>query len=189
MTATQNGNRSGPESWDFDALLERAQASERPEEAYDIRIARDGTWFHNGAPVGREALMRLFASVLHRAEDGQYWLVTPSEYGRIEVEEVPFIALEMQREGEGDDQILRFRTNAGDWFTLDDEHPLFFECSPVTGELTPYLRVRGRLTARLARPVYYDLVALAVPLGDAEAEDPEALGVWSAGSCFPLGAS
>lgn len=172
----------GAPDWDFKELLKRAEAQGRPEEVYDIRIARDGTWFHNGGPIGRAALTRLFASVLYRDEAGDYWLVTPAERGRITVDDAPFTVVEMAVEGSGEDRTIRLRTNLDDWVSVDDEHPLFIKTSPVTGEEVPYVTVRGRLDARLERTVYYELVELAEPL-----DGGPLYGVWSGGSCFPLG--
>ncbi len=154
-------------------------------ESYDIRIARDGTWFHNGSPIGRKQLVRLFSTVLSRDEEGRYWLRTPAEYGQIEVEDVPFIAQELAVEGEGRERILRFRTNVDDWVAVDAEHPLWL-VEDAAGNPTPYVRVRGRLDARLDRPVYYHLIDLAEPrLTAADADDTD-LGVWSSGTFFPL---
>jgi len=126
----------------------------------DMRIAADGTWFYAGTPIGREAMVRLFASVLRRDDDGRTYLVTPVEKCGITVDDVAFVAVEMQIEGEGADRLVGFRTNVGDRVVVDAEHPLRFDIDPVNGGLKPYVRVRGRLEARLARPVLYDLVAL-----------------------------
>jgi hypothetical protein len=122
----------------------------------DINIRRDGVWFHEGSPIGREALVRLFASVLRKDPDG-FHLVTPVEKMKIRVEEVPFIAVRVDQEG-GD---LVFTTNVGDVVTAGPEHGLRVEEDPLTGEPRPYLHVRRGLEARLARPVFYDLVDLA----------------------------
>ncbi len=150
-----------------------------------MRIDRDGGWHYRGSPIARPALVRLFASVLHRAEDGTHWLVTPGEQGRVEVEDAPFVAIEVRAEGAGREQRLRFRTNLDEWVELDGEHPLRLEAVPGNGGAeVPYLRVRGRLDARLARSVFYHLAELAEP--SPEAEDPR-MGVWSAGRFFPLG--
>lgn len=149
----------------------------------DMRIAADGTWFYAGTPIGRAAMVRLFASVLRRDEDGRTYLVTPVEKCGITVEDVPFVAVEMTVEGDGSDQRLGFRTNVGDRFVVDDAHPLRFEIDPENGGLKPYVRVRGRLDARLARPVLYDLVAL----GDAaEIDGRDWFGVWSSGRFFAI---
>ena len=107
----------------------QAPAAGRPPQLFcgdiDIRIAGDGTWFHEGCPIGRLPLVKLFASVLRR-EDGDYWLVTPVEKARITVDDVPFIAVEMEAEGNGEAQRLRFRTNLDEWVSADAAHPLAF---------------------------------------------------------------
>lgn len=144
------------------------------EESYDIRIARDGSWWHQGALITRPGLVRLFASVLRRDEAGGYWLVTPTERGRIVVEDAPFVAVEMQVEGSGEKQILHFRTNLDEWVTAGPDHPLRFA---ATGE--PYVLVRDGLEAKVVRAVYYELLALVVQM-DGQT------GVWSGGTFFPL---
>lgn len=155
--------------------------------AYDIRIARDGTWYHEGAPISRKPLVRLFASVLWRDDDGDYWLRTPVERGRIEVEDVPFTAVELSVKGEGDRQILAFRTNLDDWVEADSKHPLRVVEDAEKGQISPYIEVRDGLEALVLRPVYYELAELAVapPAGADWPED--CLGVWSSGAFFPLG--
>jgi hypothetical protein len=124
----------------------------------DMRIAGDGTWFYLGTPIARPALVRLFSTVLKR-EDGKYFLVTPVEKVGIRVDDVPFLAVEMQQDGEGAGRILRFRTNVDDWVTCDADHPLRFEMA-ADGGLTPYLHVRADLWAKVTRAIYYDLVEL-----------------------------
>lgn len=166
-----------------------AQNSDGAARAYDIRIARDGTWFHEGSPIGRKALVRLFASVLWRDEGGGYWLRTPAERGRIEVEDAPFVAVELSVKGEGSDQVLAFRTNLDDWVEAGPEHALRVVEGPAKGEPSPYILVRDRLEALILRPVYYELAELAVP-APARAGWPAAtLGVWSRGVFFPLGSA
>lgn len=150
----------------------------------DMRIARDGTWHYMGSPIGRPPMVRLFASILRRDADGRYYLVTPVEKVGITVEDAPFLAVEMTVTGEGRDQVLRFRTNVDDEVEAGAEHPIRVETDPETGAPAPYVRVRGRLDALIARSVYYDLVARAV---EEEHEGARWLGVWSAGRFFPLG--
>ena len=149
---------------------------------FNMRIARDGTWFYRGSPIGRIALVKLFSTVLHRKSDGSYWLTTPVESGRIEVEDAPFVAVELFREGAGRDQTLKFRTNIDDMVSLDDTHPLRVE-ENAEGEPRPYIFVRRGLEARLVRPVFYELVEMAEP----DPSAPDGLGVWSAGQFFRLG--
>jgi hypothetical protein len=149
----------------------------------DMRIARDGTWFYCGSPIGRLALVKLFASVLRREPDGRYWLVTPAERGRIEVEDVPFLAVALTVQGEGREQQLIFRTNLDDIVTAGPDNPLRVETT-ASGEPAPYILVRDDLDARLARSVFYDLVEL----GNEEAiGETSQFGVWSRGRFFRLG--
>lgn len=151
-------------------------------ESYDIRILRDGTWLHEGDPIRRPELVKLFARVLRRDDAGDYWLITPAERGRIIVEDAPFIAVEMRVEGEGRGQRLSFRTNVDDWVAAGPDHPI-----TTRGE-TPYVEVRGGLTARLARPVYYQLAELATDNSaqTGGAHDEEVMGVWSEETFFAL---
>lgn len=161
------------------------RAPERPVErwnpphcgAIDMRIASDGTWFYRGSPIGREALVRLFASVLRREPDGEYVLVTPVEKLGIQVDDAPFLAVEMEVEGEGANQALTLRTNVGDLVTAGPDHPLRFDIEAGTGGLKPYVHVRGRLEALLARQVVFQL-------GELGTEPGQPLGVWSGGTFF-----
>jgi hypothetical protein len=143
----------------------------------DIRILRDGSWRHEGAPIGREALVRLFSTVLRKDPDG-YCLVTPVEKLRIVVEDAPFTAVRVDRAGAA----LRFLTNVGDTVEAGPDHPLRVETDAATGEPAPYVHVRGGLEARLTRPVFYELVEMAETRAGA-------LGVGSNGAWFPLGAA
>ena len=122
----------------------------------DIVIKRDGLWFHEGTPIGREALVRLFASVLRLDPDG-FHLVTPVEKMRITVEDAPFIGVRVDREGAD----LKFLTNVGDEVIAGPEHRIRVSADPVTGEPQPYLHVRRGLEAKLSRPVFYELVEMA----------------------------
>ncbi len=167
--------------WDPEAEL-AALAAGAGARCSDIgmRIDRHGTWYHEGAPIGRLELVRLFATALRRAPDGRYWLLTPFEQIPVEVEDAPFLAVELDREGEGRRQRLRFRTNLDRWVTLGEEAGLRLR-PDAHGACVPYLGLERGLEARIARPVYYELAELAVP-GEADG----ALGVWSAGRFFPL---
>jgi hypothetical protein len=149
----------------------------------DMRIVRDGTWFYRGSPIGRLPLVKLFASVLRREADGRYWLVTPAERGRVEVDDVPFLAVAVTVEGEGRDQRLIFRTNLDEFVTAGPDNPLRVETA-ASGEPAPYILVRDGLEARLARPVFYELVDLGTeePIGETTQ-----FGVWSRGTFFRLG--
>lgn len=152
-------------------------------------IKRDGTWLYRGSPICRREMVCLFSSVLVRAEDGSFWLETPVERGRIEVEDAPWLAVEMDWKGNGADQILSFRTNVDQVVCAGPDHPIRVRTDPVTHEPTPYLAVRGGcgrpvLEARITRAVYYELVALAVP---GEVCGRPMLGVWSRNRFFALG--
>jgi len=149
----------------------------------EMRISRDGTWFYRGSPIGRPALVKLFASVLRREPDGRYGLVTPAERGRIEVEDVPFLAVALTVQGEGRDQQLIFRTNLDDIVTASPNNPLRVETA-ASGEPAPYILVRDDLEARLMRSVFYDLVELA---REESIEEIRQFGVWSGGRFFRIG--
>lgn len=147
-----------------------------------MRIARDGTWHYMGTPIGRTAMVRLFSTVLRREPDGSHVLVTPVERVEIEVEDAPFLAVTLEREGQGESQVLTFLTNVGDSVQADADHPIRVEEDAATGQPSPYVRVRGRLDALISRAVFYELADLA------EERDGE-LGVWSGGTFFRLGAA
>lgn len=147
---------------------------------FDMRIARDGRWFYRGTPILRPALCKLFATVLRREADGSYWLVTPVERGRIEVEDAPFLAVEMAEKTGPDGTELHFRTNLDEWVRADAAHPIRVSVDKQTGEPGPYVTVRRGLEAKLARPVFYELVARA------EEQDGRLI-VASAGTAFELG--
>ena len=143
-----------------------------------MRIARDGTWFHEGSPIGRPAMVRLFSTILRREPDGRFVLVTPVEKLDIDVEDAPFVAVEVKSEGDGRERNLAFRLNTGDVVLAGPDHPLRFETGQ-DGPL-PYVEVRAGLDALIARPVYYELAELAL----AEPQDP--IGLWSGGAFFAM---
>ena len=149
----------------------------------DIRIARDGTWFHEGVAVGRKELVRLFSTILRRDADG-FVLVTPGEKMRIVVEDAPFLAVLLDVTGTGRDQTLTFTTNVGDETVAGAENPIRVETDPASQEPAPYVHVRKGLEARISRAAFYQLADLAVP---GEGEHLGFLGVWSAGNFFRLG--
>ncbi|MDP6705919.1 MAG: DUF1285 domain-containing protein [Alphaproteobacteria bacterium] len=149
----------------------------------DIRIGRDGTWYHDGAPIGRERMVALFASVLRHDDDGVYYLVTPVEKLAIRVDDAPFLAVEMTVHGAGREQVLVFRTNVDEEVMAGPEHPIRIVVDGVDDEPSPYIHVRDRLEALITRPVFYDLVELGV---EAELDGTARLGVWSAGVFFPI---
>jgi hypothetical protein len=149
----------------------------------DIRIARDGSWFHMGTPIGRIELVRLFSTILRKDPDG-YHLVTPAEKMRIRVDDAPFVATLLDVEGRGRDQALAFTTNVGDVTVAGAENPIRVECDPQTDEPAPYVHVRRGMEALISRNVFYQLADLAVPGDGAETG---MLGVWSRGIFFRLG--
>ena len=158
---------------------------------FDIRIDRNGGWHYRNSPIGRKELVCLFASVLKREPDGTYVLETPVERGRIEVEDAPFVAVEMvwrdcvcENGPPGRPrQCLTFRTNLDEIVTADAEHPIRIHLCPATREPRPYITVRPGLEAKINRAVFYELVALAQP---ETIDGREVLGVWSEGVFFPI---
>ena len=161
------------------------RAKARPVERWDppwcgeidMRIAADGSWRYRGSPIGREALVRLFASILRREPDGRHVLVTPVEKVGIAVDDAPFLAVELFSEGEGRAQTLTFRTNVGDIVEAGPEHPMRFSLETATGGLKPYIDVRSGLEALATRAVALQLVEMA-------AEHEGASGLWSGGTFF-----
>src|SRR3546814_117907 len=159
-------DRPGPEGL-FEKLAAGRTATRPPRVPldcghFDIRIARDGTWHYRGSPIERKPLVTLFSSVLRRDESGQYWLGTPAERGRIDVEDAPFTAVAMAVEGAGPQQRLTFTTNIDEIVAAGPEHPVRVHTNPDTGEPSPYLLVRDDLEALIVRPIFYDLAELAV---------------------------
>lgn len=145
----------------------------------DIRIAADGRWFHQGDPITRQNMVRLFSTILRREPDGRHVLVTPAEKLFVTVDDTPFLAVEMKVEGEGRGAKVAFRLNTGDLVLLGPEHPLL----PGDGaaQPAPRLVVRGGLEARLSRSLYYEVAEFALEQGEAEP------GLWSGGHFFPIG--
>lgn len=156
------------------------------ERFYGMRIDRHGTWHHEGRPIARLPLVKLFASVLQQQADGSYWLVTPFERGRIDVDDVPFVVVELVAEGVGSKQTINVRSNLDEWVTIGPAHPLRLRQPPDTPSATapvPYIDIRSKLEGRLLRPVYYDLVDLCEPH---QQEGVSRYGVWSNGQFFAL---
>ena len=146
-----------------------------------LRIARDGRWFYQGSVIQRPAMVRLFSTILRKDPD-EFVLVTPVEKISIEVEDAPFLAVEMKVEGAGADQVISLRTNVDDWVTLDGAHPLRVDIGSADG-LKPYVLIRGDLWALLTRALVHDLVALA----QTQTHDGQCMfGVMSAGHFMPL---
>ncbi len=149
----------------------------------DMVIKRDGTWFYMGTPIGRAPLVRLFSTVLRKDEDGKTYLVTPVEKIGITIEDAPFVAVEMDAEGEGDEKILTFRTNVGDVVQAGPENPLRFEFVEENQGVKPYMLIRGRLEALINRAVMYELVAQGEEL---EIEGQKMFAVRSNGAVFAI---
>lgn len=168
------------------ALLEADKSRKRPPVSrWDpsrvgnsaMRIGADGRWFHQGSQIRRPEMVRLFATILRR-DGAQHYLVTPVERLSIEVDDAPFLAVDVEADGEGRSQRLVFRTNVDDYVEADAEHPI--EMRGASPDARPYVLVRDRLDALISRPVYYRLAELAVPGSNGRA------GVWSNGAFFEL---
>ena len=144
----------------------------------DMRIARDGTWFYLGTPIGRPELVKLFSSILKK-EDGKYFLVTPVEKVGITVDDDPFVAVDFEAEGEGEDQVLTFTTHVGDTAVAGPEHPIRVERDAESGEPSPYVLIRANLEALIDRKSFYRLV-------DLGAHHDGWFGLWSSGEFFPV---
>lgn len=150
----------------------------------DMRIARDGSWFYLGTPIGRKPMVKLFSSIIRRDGD-EYFLVTPVEKVGIQVDDAPFVVVSLQVEGAGEAQVLRFTSNVEDEVEAGAKHPLRFAIDPLTQEPSPYVLMRSNLEALILRSVFYQLVDLAQPR---EIDGRIWLGVWSGGVFFPIGA-
>ena len=144
----------------------------------DMRIARDGTWFYLGTPIGRKELVRLFATILRKDAD-KYFLVTPVEKVGITVDDAPFVAVDFETNGTGTKQILQFETNVGDFTTASSENPIRVVRDAETGEPSPYVHVRAGLEALIDRKSFYRLVEIG-------AHHDEWFGLWSSGTFFPI---
>ncbi len=166
-------------------LLKSLEGTPAPVDYWDppycgdigLKIRADGTWLYQESPIGRMSLVKLFARVLRKDEDGRTYLVTPAEKVDVAVEDAPFLAVEMEAHGAGSDQELVFRTNVDDVVRCGTNQPLRFARQEQTGGLKPYVRVRGRLDALLTRALTYDLSELVV-------ESAGKLGIWSGGVFF-----
>ncbi|VAV92457.1 FIG003620: Proteophosphoglycan precursor (Fragment) [hydrothermal vent metagenome] len=145
-----------------------------------MKILRNGTWLHDGQPIVRQALIKLFSTILRKDQNGKTWLVTPVEKVLVEVEAAPFIAVSVDRDGEAEAANLFFTSNVGEVIRADAAHPIRVQTDPVTLEPAPFVLVRGRLEAMLSRPVFYQLVNWAT-------EQDQQLGVFSHGQFFALG--
>ncbi len=159
----------------------------RPEKTVDIdiRIDANGIWHYQDSPIRRHRMARLFASVLSR-EDQDFYLVTPPVKYRISVDDAPFLAVELNRQGQGVSQSLYFRTNMDEVVLAGRDHPVVVETDRETGEPAPYIEVRDGLDARITRSVFYEMAELAVPTSGVDT-DPVNYGLHSAGILFIVG--
>lgn len=144
----------------------------------DMRIARDGTWFYLGTPIGRFELVKLFSSILKK-EDDKYFLVTPVEKVGITVDDAPFVAVDFEASGAGQDQVLTFNTHVGDAAIAGSDHPIRVERDADTGEPSPYVMIRAGLEALIDRKSFYRLVELG-------SHHDNWFGLWSSGEFFPI---
>lgn len=196
MTKTSDEQNSVTPS--ADALAQAAQAAAKGKGLpplhlwnppfcgdLDMRIARDGTWFYQGTPIGRTALVRLFSTIL-KLEDGKYFLVTPVEKVGISVDDAPFVAVDFRLDGTGHGQNIVFKTNVGDEAPAGAEHPIRVMRDSETGEPAPYLMIRSGLEALIDRKSFYRLVDLCTHEMHAGAQW---FGIWSGGVFFPVIAS
>lgn len=149
----------------------------------DMRIARDGTWYYLGTPIGRKPMVKLFSTIMLREGD-DYFLITPVEKVGIKVDDAPFVAVTLDVQGQGEHQLLLFTTNVEEQAEAGAEHPLRVVIDPQTQEPAPYVHIRSNLEALIHRNVFYQLVELAVPR---EIDGQRWLGVWSGGVFFPIG--
>lgn len=149
----------------------------------DILVKRTGEWLYQGKPIARESIVRLFATILRREEDGHYYLVTPVEKWRIQVEDTPLLAHSLVVTGDGDQRTLSVTTNIGEVLPIDEEHPLAVGTYPDTGEPRPVILLPHGLEARMVRSAYYDLADL-VAAGGTDPDAPS--GVWSHGNFYQI---
>jgi hypothetical protein len=150
----------------------------------DMRIARDGTWFYMGTPIGRPRMVKLFSTVLRHDDDDKFYLVTPVEKIGITVDDAPFVAVEATVFGEDEDQTIVFRTNVDEEVIAGPENPIRVEIDSETLEPSPYVLVRDNLEALIGRAVFYQLVDLGEQV---ERDGQDVLGVWSKGAFFTIG--
>ena len=159
-----------------------------PIKDFEMRIAKDGVWYHQGTPIKRLPLVKLFASALLKEQDDSYWLVTPVEKGMIEVEDAPFLAVEVERvtsnENESFGTNFSFRTNLDEFVICGPENPLRVNIDPKTQEPNPYILVRDGLEAKITRSVFYELIDAA---SERIIDGKRFLGIWSKGIFFQLG--
>lgn len=161
----------------------------QPRQSLDIglRIAADGQWYYRGSVIRRRRLVALFGSVLRLEPDGGHYLITPRLKYPVSVDDAPFQAVEVQRQGAGRAQNLVFRTNIDDWVLADRDHPVRVQTDPKSGRVSPRIEVRDGLQARICRSVYYELAQMLEPDNRADDGGGEILGLYSAGEFFPFG--
>jgi uncharacterized protein len=151
-----------------------------PEKSGDseMRIIADGRWFHQGGEIKRPAMIRAFSGLLRMETDGGYWLVTPQEKLSIQVDDVPFMAVEAHLTGKGREASISFRLNTDDLVIAGPDHGIMLR--QYDGADVPYIHVRHGLWGRVSRPVHYELMELALE------QDPDNPQLWSGGACFPM---
>ena len=159
-----------------------------PIKDFEMRIAKDGVWYHQGTPIKRLPLVKLFASALLKEQDDSYWLVTPVEKGMIEVEDAPFLAVEVECVTSNENEFFKtdfsFRTNLDEFVICGPENPLRVNIDPKTQEPNPYILVRDGLEAKITRSVFYELIDVA---NERIIDGKRFLGIWSKGIFFQLG--
>ncbi len=171
----------------LEAFVPAPLADWRPEKTVDIdlRIDAAGVWHYQGSPIRRHRISKLFSTVLS-LEDKEYYLVTPPVKYRISVDDAPFLAVEMNRQGQGANQNLYFRTNMDEVVLADRDHPIVVEIDSQTGEPSPYIEVRNGLDAKMTRSVFYQMAELAVSADNVDAGSVN-YGLHSAGTLFIVG--
>lgn len=150
----------------------------------DLRISRDGQWIFKGEPLARESIVRLFSTILRRESDGEYYLVTPVEKWRIQVEDAPLLAHSLSVSGEGDRQVISLTTNVGETLEIGQHHPLEVSTYPGSDEPRPIVKVRHGVEARLVTAAYYDLAEHVVERNE---DGHPVLGVFSHGIFYKIG--
>ena len=186
--------KSSKEGFDLGKLIKSANAQadgtgQYPVEKWnpeycgemDMVIKSDGSWWHEGSRITREPLVRLFASILRKDDDGETYLVTPAEKIQIKVEVAHFTAIRVDVDGQGEDQRLFFTTNMDEIIQAGPDRPIRIEIDEASGEPRPFISIRGRLEALMTRPVFYELVDHGIE------KIPGELGIWASGAYFPIG--
>lgn len=153
----------------------------------DMRIDTNGVWHYQGSPINRHALVKLFSTVVRRDADGRYWLITPAEMARIQVDDAPFLAVELDVTNDNGVKQLWFRTNVDKWVVANADHPIHVVTDTSTGEPRPYIRLsKDGTEARIIRSVFYELAELAI---ETDINNEKVLCIESSGEKFELGAT